>query len=128
MRHIEFELPTMVVGMIDLHLAKRSPLLCPASTPWLLPRRDGTAPINEDQLARKIRNRIQREIGLTINIHLFRHLAAMVWLKQYPGAYEAARRLLGHALSSTTINAYAGFEAAPVAQMFAEVIDAARRK
>ena len=62
-----------------------------------------------------------------MNAHLFRHLAAMLFLDAHPGAYEATRRLLGHTQLSSTLNAYAGFEAGTATRLFAEVIDAARR-
>jgi integrase len=125
-QHIEFELPPETIRMIDHHVAARSPRLCPLATPWLFPRRDGSGPVHNDSLSKRIRTRIRREIGLTINPHLFRHLAAMLWLNAHPGAYEAARRLLGHSRLSSTLNQYTGLETATAARLFAEVIDARR--
>ena len=61
-----------------------------------------------------------------INAHLFRHLAAMIWLDANPGGYEAARRLLGHSAVSTTINVYSGLEARSALRAYGEVL-AARR-
>jgi hypothetical protein len=43
-RPVEFELPRDVRRMIDRHLSSRVPELCPPSTPWLFPRRDGRGP------------------------------------------------------------------------------------
>ena len=51
----------------------------------------------------------------------------MIWLKANPGCYEAARRLLGHAQLSSTLNAYAGFEAGTATRLYADIIDAARK-
>jgi integrase len=126
-RALEFELPAQVVSIVERHLATRSPLLCPHGTAWLFPKRDGGKPINRSQLGAAISRVIRRELGLEMNPHLFRHLAAMVWLNARPGAYEAARRLLGHAELSSTLNAYAGFEAGTATRLFAEILDAARR-
>ena len=109
---IEFELPPAVVTMIDRLLATRSPRLCPPATPWLFPRRDGTGPMHEDGLSKRIRERIRREMGLAINPHLFRHLSAMLLLDANPGAYETVRHLLGHSQLSSTLNVYTGLEAA----------------
>jgi integrase len=127
-QHTEFELPTETIRMIDQHVATRSPRLCPPATPWLFPRRDGSGPVHSDSLSKRIRKRIRRETGLTINPHLFRHFAAMLLLDAHPGAYEAARRLLGHSRLSSTLNQYTGLETATAARLFAEVIDAARVK
>lgn len=127
-RRIEFELPGHVAGMIDRHLQTRSPRLCPAGTPWLFPRRNGSGPASANYFCTKVKQRIQKEIGLTINMHLFRHIAAQIWLHSNPGQYEVVKRLLGHSALSQTLNVYAGFEAGTSARLFAEVIKAARRK
>ncbi|MES2844238.1 MAG: tyrosine-type recombinase/integrase [Pseudomonadota bacterium] len=125
-RQIEFQLPDDVVRMIDHYVAVRSPLICPAGSPWLFPRRDGNAPMDPAQMSTKISNRIKRELGLDFNAHLHRHLAASIWLDDRPGSYEAIRRILGHSSTSTTLSAYAGFEAGTAARLFSEVIEKAR--
>ncbi|WP_178346839.1 hypothetical protein [Marivita hallyeonensis] len=107
---IEFELPASVVRMIDRHLATRAPAMCPGNSPWLFPRRDGSGPVEPGQLSGRLRRRILRDVGIEMNAHLFRHLAVMLWLDANPGAYEAARRLLGHRDVSQTINLYSGLE------------------
>ncbi len=65
--------------------------------------------------------------SLTINMHLFRHIAAKIWLDANPGQYEVLKRLLGHSRLSQTLNLYAGFEAGTSTRLFAAVVDAARR-
>jgi integrase len=124
---IEFELPKSVVSLIDRHLARRVPQLCPAGTPWLFPKRDGSVPADLSHFAGRVSQRIFRELGLRINVHLFRHIAAKMWLDAHPGHYEALRRLLGHKALSQTINAYAGFEAGTATRLFADVIERAKR-
>lgn len=126
-QRIEFELPRQVVELIDTHLRRRSPRLCPPGTPWLFPKRDGSRSMDKTQLSQSIARTIRRRVGIAMNAHLFRHLAAMIWLNARPGEYEAARRLLGHSELSSTLNAYAGFEAGTATRLFAELIDAARR-
>jgi integrase len=126
-RRIEFELPRTLVKHIDDHLATRTTLLCPRGTPWLFPRRDGSGPLNSVHFAGRVQRRIRRETGLVINMHLFRHLAAMNWLTAHPGEYEVVRRVLGHSSVSQTIDVYAGFEASVATQFFANLIDAERR-
>jgi integrase len=121
-RHVEFELPPDVRRMIERHLSSRAPELCPSGTPWLFPRRDGCEPIDPNQLSSRLAKRIHRETGLEVNAHLFRHLAVMIWLDANPGSYEAARRLLGHAKLSHTLNLYSGMEARTATQAFARVV------
>ena len=125
-REIEFELPARVVSLIEAHVAARSPLLCPKGTRWLFPRRDGAAPMEPSGFSGKLRDIIRERTGAEMNPHLFRHLAAKLWLDHHPGNYEALRRLLGHAELSSTLNAYAGFEAGTATRLFAELIDTRR--
>ena len=124
---IEIELPRHVSAMIDEHVAARSPRLCLQGTPWLFPRRDSSGPTVPAYLSTRVKSRILRETGLVVNMHLFRHLACMIWLKKNPGQYEVARRLLGHSSVSQTMDAYADFETDSATQMYAELVDAVRR-
>jgi len=121
-RPMEFEVPPDVRRMLDRHLTNRSPLLCPPGTPWLFPRRDGTDHVDGNSLSTRLAQRIRKETGIIMNAHLFRHLAAMLWLDANPGGYEAARRLLGHSSVSKTINVYSGLETHSVFEAFGNVL------
>jgi len=128
-RHpIELELPKRVADLIDRHCATRSPWLCTPASPWLFPARQSQGPMDPNTLSRSIFRIIRKSTGLDVNAHLFRHLAAMLYLQAHPGEYEAVRRLLGHTQLSRTLNFYAGFEAGTATQLFADVIDADRLK
>lgn len=126
-RPLEFELPHELMRMIDMHVKTRSLELCPAGTPWLFPRRDGAGPVVAGQLASRIARRIRKETGLEMNAHLFRHLAVMNWLDANPGAYEVARRLLGHSEVSHTINMYSGLEVKSATRLFAELVETKKK-
>jgi integrase len=123
-RPIQFELPQDILRTIDRHLKSRSPGMCPPGTPWLFPRRDGTGPVDPNQLSQRLAKRIRKETGLEVNAHLFRHFDVMLWLDARPGAYEAARHLLGHSTLSHTINMYSGLESTSAIKAFAEVVTA----
>jgi integrase len=121
-RPLEFELPKELIHMIDLHLTTRCPLMCPAGTPWLFPKRNGTASIQPGELSARIKKRVRKVAGLEVNAHLFRHFAVMNWLDANPGGYEVARRLLGHSEVSQTINMYSGLEVTSATRAFADLI------
>jgi integrase len=123
-RPMEFELPRDVRQMLDKHLAHRSPLLCPAGTSWLFPRRDGTGPVAPSTLSTRLKQRIHKETGIVMNAHLFRSLAGMLYLEDKPGSYEAVRRLLGHSSTSNTIRLYTGLETGAVFETFRNVLTA----
>jgi hypothetical protein len=53
---------------------------------------------------------LQRRLPLPVNPHLFRHLAAKIYLDAHPGQCERVRQLLGPKSMITTTRFYAGFE------------------
>jgi hypothetical protein len=63
-----------------------------------------------------------------MNVHLFRHFAAMLFLDAHPGEYETMRRVLGHKRLQTTINFYTGLDNLAAARRFDERIQELRRK
>ena len=120
---IEFELPKGVIALIDEHLSTWQPFPRPEPTPWLFPKRDGVVPMVGSRLAKYITTRIRKEVSIEFNAHLFRHLAAKIWLEANPGSYEVVRRLLGHSAVSQTLNVYAGFEAGTATRLFSKLIE-----
>lgn len=122
-RPLEFELPKKLIHMIDRHLSTRCPLMCPAGTPWLFPKRNGATSIQPGQLSARIKKRVRKVAGLEVNAHLFRHFAVMNWLDANPGGYEVVRRLLGHSEVSHTINMYSGLEVKSATRAFADLIE-----
>ena len=63
-----------------------------------------------------------RHTGLTVNPHLYRHIAAFFYLQANPGDYETVRRLLGHKSVETTIMFYAEFERYPALRQYNDCI------
>lgn len=119
---MQFELPKDLVRMLKKHLATRSPHICAKGSAWLFPRRDGEGPITGNALSARLKALIRKEVGIVMNAHLFRHLAALMWLDANPGSYEVARRILGHSSTSHTINLYSGLEAQGATQAFAALL------
>ncbi len=50
---------------------------------------------------------IKRETGLAMHPHLFRHLAAKLFLEVKPGQFEVVRQMLKHKTLQTTTDFYA---------------------
>lgn len=74
-------------------------------------------------LGKQFRKFIRRELGLTVNVHLMRHLVAFAFLEANPGDYEGARQLLGHKQIMTTINFYAGMDSAAAFKRLDKLVD-----
>lgn len=73
----------------------------------LFPKESDGKPRSAGNLGQTVMAVIQRETGLTVNAHLFRHIAAYLYLKERPGQFEAVRRMLKHRKLQTTMDFYA---------------------
>ena len=114
--------PGDVQDLLEVFMTRYQPLLANGHPSTLLfPGRSG-APKAANTLRRNICNTIRRELGLHVNPHLFRHLAAHLFLRRHPGHYEDVRRILHHTSIQTTINAYAGLEAATALGRYDSVV------
>ncbi len=121
-KHLEFQLGPDLVQMIDRHLQVRRAFLAAGHCDWLFANRSGTGPRSGNNLGTQIRKLVTRELGASVNPHLFRHLAAMLWLKAEPGNYEVARLFLGHSSTSSTIAAYADFDQTGAVELLGQVV------
>jgi integrase len=122
---LEFPLPPSTVGLFDLYLTKFRPTLLRAPNDWLFPG-EGQGPKQAALLSKQIANAIQREIGVRLTAHQFRHLAGFLYLKANPGGHEVVRRLLGHKSIVTTIRFYAGMEVSEAIRHYDRHIESRR--
>jgi integrase len=74
---------------------------------WLFVRHNGKA-VPDDALRDGIIKAIDRELGIHMTPHQFRHVAASIYLNAHPGAIGLVRDLLGHRNIKTTSHFYAG--------------------
>ena len=74
----------------------------------------------------QITQRIQKYLGIPINAHLFRHIAAKILLDNRPGEYGVVSLLLNHRSVTTTMRAYTGAESISVSRYFNGLVDGLR--
>jgi integrase len=123
---LEFPLPPDVVRLLDLYIARFRPLLAKNPSNFLFPARKGGAK-DPGPLGTQVKKAIRKALGLTLNLHAFRHLCAFLFLKAHPGEYETVRLLLGHKNIATTIAFYCGLERAAAVQRLDKMLDSYRR-
>jgi integrase len=109
---LELELPAETSSLLRLYLDHYRPRLLAGPSPWLFPGQTPHGPKVAQVLAKQVSDMVRERIGLDVNLHLFRHIAAKLYLDAHPGQYEVIRRLLGHKQIETTIAFYAGAETA----------------
>ena len=87
---VEAELPAETVKLLDLYLERFRPLLLAHPSSYLFPN-SGGGPKKASALGDQISKFLRRECGLQVNPHLFRHIAAKLFLEAHPGAYGVIR-------------------------------------
>ncbi len=92
--------------MLETWLNRYRTICSPEQGPYLFPGRGG-ARRNTIALSRAISIFIQRETGITMNVHLFRHWCAKLHLEEHPQDIETVRQVLAHTNTSTTLQNYA---------------------
>ncbi|MBX9801990.1 MAG: site-specific integrase [Caulobacteraceae bacterium] len=105
-------LPARVVTLLDAWREVWRPLVSNRPSPYLFPNPSGVLR-SQGSLSKTICGFVKRETGLDMNLHLFRHLAAKLYLRFDPAGLETVRQLLGHKTIKTTLKAYADFQTEP---------------
>jgi len=107
---LSYPLPSETARLVQLYRARYLPLLAPGGTACLFPGQTKTAPKTVATLSRQISAFLLEHLGVEMNVHLFRHLAALLFLRQNPGQYVVVQQLLGHKSVETTVRFYAILE------------------
>ena len=123
---IELPLATSTVRLLDTYLKEVWPVLAQPGCRDLFPGRSGDKR-SKVGFGMAISKTTERELGVRISPHQFRHVAGYLYLTVRPGDYETVRVLLGHKALQTTIQFYAGMEIAAAAKRYDEVVLAPHR-
>lgn len=124
---IEWTVRPEISRRIEDWLAHFAPRSRPNENYYLFPGRHKGG-ISTGGMHRAIKTTISDVIGIDVNPHLFRHFAVWLHLKNHPGDYETARRLLGHSTVATTVRFYSGLETEAAAQRHDALVEEARRR
>jgi integrase len=108
---VERELPKQYLELLDIYLKKYRPRLISGPSTYLFPNANGS-PRNAVSFGRQIGKIILTETGITMHVHLFRHMTVKFHLEAHPEDIETARRLLGHKSLRTTMRSYADMQTA----------------
>ena len=120
-RPYQLELPGEVADLIAWYCMDYRDLLVEAPTTALFPGEQG-GPKKPSTLGVQITKRVQTYLGLPVNPHLFRHIAAKLYLDRRPGEYALVSRLLNHKSVATTMRAYTGTESVSAARHYQNLV------
>lgn len=123
---IEAELQEDASKVMTQYLRHYRHFLVGAPTSALFPSANG-GPRPPTSVGYGISNIIRKETGLQVHPHLFRHLAAKLYLETFHGDYESVRRQLGHKKHDTTVKFYAPIDNRRAQERFSQVVLEARK-
>jgi integrase len=118
---IDFELPGDTADLLAWYVREHRPCLLQSPSTALFPGENST-PKSAATLAVQIKNCVFSHTGLEVNVHLFRHIAAKLYLDRSPGDYVTVQRVLGHRSLNTTTTIYTGMETRAAGRHFVDVI------
>ncbi|PVE21708.1 hypothetical protein DC522_24975 [Microvirga sp. KLBC 81] len=113
------ELTALVTEYIEVH---RPVLLRGSNERWLFPGVTNGRFKAPHLLSAQIRNMVEQRTGLRVTAHQFRHVAAAMLLKKFPGNYPLVAKVLGHKGTATSMNNYIGLETLEANQIFAALV------
>ena len=120
-REYEAPLPKHLYALYDAWIEVHRPNVSQAVSPYLFPSPRGELR-NKVAVSTKLSRFIERETGLQVHMHLFRHIAAKLYLDYDPGGIEIVRQLLGHTSTRTTLRAYTELSTDPAFKRFEDVL------
>jgi integrase len=118
---LEYPLEEEAIALIDRYLDRHWPVLATSGCRALFPGRDAESK-SSSRLSLQINKAVFTYTGLTVNLHLFRHIAGKLLLDEKPGAYGTLSQVLGHKSINTTKDYYTGMETAAAARHFQKTI------
>nr|WP_302479184.1 site-specific integrase [Ruegeria arenilitoris] len=104
---IEVKLNARSSKLLHRYIMQFRPQVSLADGRALFPRNNDGRPRAPSNFGGELTQRILRETGLKVHPHLFRHIAAKLYLEERPGDFETVRRLLKHKRLQTTMDFYA---------------------
>ena len=111
-----------VGAIIDEYINDFRPVLLRRSNgPWLFPGETGGVKTSRI-LSLQVTDRVLKATGLRVTVHQFRHAAAAIFIKAFPGQHERARQLLGHKNIATTMRFYVALETIFANETFNDLI------
>lgn len=84
-------------------------------------------PKAQETLSEQITKVIERDVGVHMTPHEFRHFSAVSYLEDHPEDFETIRALLGHSWSKTT-QIYAGQSSRRASRAYGKFVEEQRRK
>jgi len=119
---LTYPLSQATSAILERWITEFRPLLTTPNNPYLFGG-EGIEPMTRAGMRDSVKAITLECLGVAINPHLFRHIAAAIFLEACPGGFEDLRRLLGHKTLQTTTRAYIRIENDASVTKFDKILD-----
>jgi integrase/recombinase XerD len=126
-RPINMPVPGLLRSRILYYLRKIRPRLLKGPDDGRLWIRASGGPMSDDDLYWYVTTFTKRSLGVKVNPHRFRHIAATSMVLAAPSGIDAARSLLAHATTNTTEGYYILGRSVATSRQHANLIERLRR-
>jgi integrase len=116
---LRYELPKESGQLLEDYLHNWRPALCTTASPWLFPAPDGRC-MDARHLAGDISRKSERELGVPVTPHQFRHISAELYLRDNPDKLSVISEHLGHRDPNTARMYYARPKQREASRMYQE--------
>lgn len=116
---LRFKLPKESADLVEEYLHHWRPALCDGVASWLFPAPDGSR-MEARHLAEDIKRKSERELGVPVTPHQFRHISAELYLREHPDKLSVISGHLGHRDPNTTRTYYARKKQREASRMYQE--------
>ena len=123
---LDYPMPEESAALIGRYLEQFRPLFASPDNRSLFP--GGTGPKTANALAKQIIRAVFRHVGIRVNPHLFRHIAAKLHLDRHPGEHAVVTHALGNRSMDSTALHYAGLETAAAVRYFDKTVQSLHRR
>lgn len=116
---LRYTLPKESADLLEEYLHHWRPVLCDGATSWLFPAANGSRMVAR-HLAEDIKRKSERELGVPVTPHQFRHISAELYLRDNPDKLAVVSNHLGHRDINTTRTYYARKKQREASRMYQE--------
>jgi hypothetical protein len=124
-RNLTYPVTEATAELLNLWITEFRPKISSSDNPYLFPGKDN-GPMTLQGVRDSIKKITGERVGVALNPHIFRHLAAKTFLNAMPGAMDQVQQFLGHSLMSTSTRMYCDIEDHAATEIFDKILETAR--
>jgi integrase len=121
-RNLTYPVSAATAKILELWIHRFRPYAAENCNPYVFPGK-GKGPMTLQGMRDSVKRITEERVGVAVNPHGFRHLAAKTYMNAVPGGLEGIRQLLGHADNSAATRMYSDWENEAATKHFDSILE-----